>query len=70
VNPLISVYNLSFNLFLYKGPHMTLKQHITLKFKDHQQRSLAKDNLGTRIEQVQLPKHLTLFILLGLLVQG
>jgi len=49
---------------------MTLKQHITLKFKDHQQRSLAKDNLGTRIEQVQLPKHLTLFILLGLLVQG
>lgn len=54
------------NPLIVMTSNMTLGQHIDLKFKDCQQRALARQNLAVRIEQVLIPKSLDLFLLLKL----
>ena len=56
------------NQLIVMTSNMTLDQHIDLKFKDLQQRRLARQNLGVRIEQVCLPPGVDLFILRSLIV--
>ena len=57
------------NQLIIMTSNMTLDQHIDLKFKDQKQRSLARQNLRARIEQVIIPKNVDLFVLLRL-IQG
>ena len=54
------------NQLIIMTSNMTLNQHIELKFKNSNQRKLARQNLKVRIEQVQLPRRVTLFPLLKL----
>ena len=56
------------NQLIYMTSNMTLQQHIQLKFKDNQQRQLARQNLRARIEQIVIPKEYDLFLLLKLIV--
>ena len=56
------------NQLIIMTSNMTLQQHICFKFKDQEQRQLARSNLGTRIQQISVPKNLKLFLLLKLLV--
>ena len=56
------------NQLIIMTSNMTLNQHINLKFKDKALRSLARDNLRARIEQIQIPTGYDLFILQKLLI--
>lgn len=56
------------NQLVVMTSNMTLQQHIDLKFKDQLQRSLARDNLRSRIVQLVVPSDLDLFLLRKLLV--
>ena len=58
------------NQLIIMTSNMTLDQHIQLKFKDELQRSLARQNLRARIEQVVLPKGIDLFLLQKLIVNA
>ena len=51
------------NQLIIMTSNMTLQQHIQAKFKDALQRSLARDNLRARIQQVVIPKDDDLFLL-------
>ena len=55
------------NQLIIMTSNMTLDQHIDFKFKDEKQRSLARDNLRVRIQQIILPAGVDLFILQKLL---
>ena len=57
------------NQLIIMTSNMTLQQHIRLKFKDQQQRRLARQNLRVRIEQLILPVGLDLFLLQKLIMQ-
>lgn len=50
--------------------NMSLDQHLKLKFKDEEQRNLARANLRVRIEQIILPSGVDLFMLQKLLISG
>ena len=56
------------NQLIVMTSNMTLDQHIDLKFKDEEQRALARQNLRARIEQIILPAGVDLFILFKLIV--
>ena len=55
------------NQLIIMTSNMTLDQHIDFKFKDQKQRSLARDNLRARIQQIVLPPGIDLFLLQKLL---
>ena len=55
------------NQLIIMTSNMTLDHHISLKFKDHEQRQLARANLNARITQVKIPSTLDLFVLFKLL---
>ena len=55
------------NQLIIMTSNMTLHQHIDVKFRDSLQRTLARANLGARIEQLVLPQGLNLFFLPKLL---
>lgn len=54
------------NQLIVMTSNMTLQQHIKFKFKDQQQRTLARDNLAARIEVVLIPPSHNLFFLFKL----
>lgn len=54
------------NQLIVMTSNMTLAQHIDLKFKDEQQRQLARDNLYARIQQVVVPPSFDLHLLYSL----
>ena len=56
------------NQLIIMTSNMTLEQHINLKFKDQEQRMLARENLRARIEQIILPKGVDLFMLQKLIL--
>ena len=58
------------NQLIIMTSNMTLDQHIDFKFKDQKQRSLARDNLRARIQQIILPTGVDLFMLLKLFKAG
>ena len=58
------------NQLIIMTSNMTLDQHINLKFKDQEQRALARDNLRARIEQIILPAGVNLFLLQKLLISA
>ena len=58
------------NQLIIMTSNMTLSQHISTKFKDDLQRSLARSNLGARIHQLVLPDGLDLFLLQKLLASS
>ena len=51
------------NQLIIMTSNMNLDQHINLKFKDQEQRTLARANLRARIQQIILPPGIDLFIL-------
>lgn len=51
------------NQLIIMTSNMTLQQHIDFKFKDQDQRRLARQNLGARIQQLVLPPGVNLFLL-------
>lgn len=56
------------NQLIVMTSNMTLHQHIRYKFTDKIQRSLAVQNLGSRIDQIRIPSNLNLFLLQKLLI--
>lgn len=56
------------NQMIIMTSNMTIKQHLKLKFKELEQRKLAYENLTVRVEQVQLLRDRTLFLLLKLIM--
>lgn len=54
------------NQLIIMTSNMTLEQHIRLKFRDDDQRSLARANLGARIHELVIPPGYDLFLLQGL----
>lgn len=58
------------NQLLIMTSNMSLQDHIKIKFKDSDQRDLARLNLSVRIEQVIIPEGLSLFLLLKLITSA
>lgn len=56
------------NQLLYMTSNMNLEQHICSRFKTEDARALSRANLRARIDQIQVPEHLNLFLLLNLIL--
>ena len=56
------------NPLIIMTSNMTLEQHIQFKFKDLRQQVLARQNLRARIEQINLPAGMDLFMLQKLIL--
>ena len=56
------------NQLIYMTSNMNLEQHVCSRFKTEDARALARANLSARIEQIQVPEDLDLFLLLKLIL--
>lgn len=56
------------NQLIYMTSNMNLEQHICSRFKTEDSRALSRANLRARIEQIQVPENLNLFLLLKLIL--